>query len=177
MLDLLNKIPESVFNPQFTGNVHVIYLIIQILFIAVSLFFLVSIIYTFFKTTWFRRYALWDFQEFITYRPYGVKKLSRQWLKTKARLNTGMESEYKLAVVEADSVLDETLSKMGFGGQSLGERLEKLSAVSLPNINEVKETHKARNNMIHDPNYRLNLDDAKKAIDVYEKALIDLQAL
>jgi hypothetical protein len=88
-----------------------------------------------------------------------------------------LESEYKLAVIEADSVLDDILKRMGFAGQTLGERLEKLTSASLTNIEEVREAHKTRNNIVHDPNYRLSLDEARKLISIYEKALVDLQAL
>ncbi|PIR71619.1 MAG: hypothetical protein COU43_01525, partial [Candidatus Nealsonbacteria bacterium CG10_big_fil_rev_8_21_14_0_10_37_25] len=95
----------------------------------------------------------------------------------KRRLETEMESEWKLAVIEADKIMDDILNRMGFGGKSLGERLGKLTAVSLPNIEEVKEAHKIRNNIIHDPTYRLSLEEAKRVIAIYEKALTDLQAL
>ena len=88
-----------------------------------------------------------------------------------------MESEHKLAVIEADSMLDNILKRMGFGGESLGERLEKLTVASLPNIEDAKEAHKIRSNIIHDPAYKLSLDEAKRIIEIYEKALTDLQAL
>ena len=166
-----------ILNPHFSGNLQIAFLTIKIFMIVLSASLLGFIIYALVATTWLRRMILWDLQEFLTYRPYGVRRLMRQWLRVKARLDTGMESEYKLAVMEADSILDETLAKMGFSGKSLGERLEKLSAASLSNIDDVKRIHAIRNNIIHDPNYRLSLDDARKAIEVYEIGLTDLQAL
>jgi len=87
-----------------------------------------------------------------------------------------LESEYKLAVIEADNMVNETLKRMGYGGESLGERLEKLTAATLSNIEEIKEAHQVRNNIIHDPNYRLSLDDARKVLSIFEKAFKDLEA-
>ena len=88
-----------------------------------------------------------------------------------------MESEYKLAIIEADSILDEILKRMGYMGDSLGERLEKLTSASLPSLDEVKDAHKVRNNIVHDPDYKMTLDEARITIASFEKALVDLQAL
>lgn len=151
--------------------------VLRILFITISAFFIGFAIFALFKTTWFRRMIIWDLQEFFTYRPYGVRKLVKQWSKVRARLDTGMESEYKLAVIEADSILDDILRRMGFGGETLGERLEKITEATLPNLAEVLGAHKTRNNIVHDPNYRLTLDEVRKTLDIYERALTDLQAL
>jgi len=74
-------------------------------------------------------------------------------------------------------MLDDILKRMGYSGETLGERLNKLTIASLPNLEEAKEAHKIRNNIVHDPDYRLSLDEAKKTIETYERALTDLQAL
>lgn len=150
---------------------------LKIIFMLISAFFIAMIIFTFFRTTWFRRLTVWDWREFTTYRPYGVRKLEKQWQKIKLRLETAAESEYKLAIIEADSMLDDILKRMGIGGESLGERFEKINTVTLPNLSEAQEAHKIRNNIVHDPDYRLSLDEAKKTLAIYEKSLSDLQAL
>ncbi len=120
---------------------------------------------------------MWDLQEFTTYHPYGVKKLYKQWQKIKMRLDTGLESEHKLAVIEADSILDDTLKKSGFAGETLGEMLEKLTEATVTNLSDVIGAHKIRNNVVHDPDYQMSLDEAHYAIQAYEKALTDLQAI
>jgi len=154
------------------------FLIIKILFILFSAFLLGFIIFALAGgTLWLKRLIIWDWQEFFTFRPFGAKKETKQWLKIKERLDTGFESDYKLAVIEADNMLDENLIKMGYTGETLMEKLEKLTTVSLPNIEEVKEVHKIRNNIVHDPDYRLTLEEAKRTIEIFEKALTDLQIL
>ncbi len=169
----MEKIISYILSPPF-----IIWLfILKILFLILSLFFLGVVIFVLIKTTWIRRIIFWDAQEFLTYRSYGVRKIAKQWLKIRARLDTGMESEFKLAAIEADSMLDDILKRMGYGGESLGERLEKITVASLPNLDEVKVAHKTRNNIVHDPDYRLSLDEARKTLEIYEKTLTDLQAL
>ena len=173
LIKIIDELIPFIISPQFTGWL----LIIKILFIIFTLLLLGFIIFALLKTTWLKKLIIWDWLEFLTYRPFGLRKIEKEWQKIKRRLETEMESEWKLAVIEADKIMDDILNRMGFGGKSLGERLGKLTAVSLPNIEEVKEAHKIRNNIIHDPTYRLSLEEAKRVIAIYEKALTDLQAL
>ena len=91
-------------------------------------------------------------------------------------MDTGLESEYKLAVIETDSMLDDILRRMGYAGETLGERLEKLTSATLPNIEEIKEVHRIRTNIIHDPDYRISLDETRRVMGIYEQAFKDLQA-
>jgi hypothetical protein len=150
--------------------------VLKIIFIFVSALFLGFMIFALVKTTWLKRLILWDLQEFLTYNPYGARKLYKQWQEIKKRLDGGMESEYKLAVIEADSVLNDVLEKMGFGGATLGERLNRVAPETLPTLSEVVEAHKIRNNIVHDPDYQFSQEEAEKTMGVYEKALSDLQA-
>ena len=173
LIKIIDELIPFIISSQFTGWL----LIIKILFIIFTLLLLGFVIFALLKTTWLKKLIIWDWLEFLTYRPFGLRKIEKEWQKIKRRLETEMESEWKLAVIEADKIMDDILNRMGFGGKSLGERLGKLTAVSLPNIEEVKEAHKIRNNIIHDPTYRLSLEEAKRVIAIYEKALTDLQAL
>ena len=172
MEDLTQKLIPFLLSPQFEGWL----LTTKIAFIVLTFLFVIGIIIFLIESTWLKRLILEDTAEFLTFRPAGVRRIERVWLKTKVRLDTGLESEYKLAVIEADNILDDTLKRMEFSGETLGEKLRGLSAVSLPNIEEIKNAHQIRNNIIHDPDYRLSLEEARKTIDVYEKALRDLEA-
>ena len=156
---------------------HNIVSIARIVFIIISVLLFGFIIFGLVHTSWLRRLILWDWQEFLTHRPYGVRKFYRQWQKIKQRLDAGLESEYKLAAIEADSVLDDILKKMGFAGETLAERLTKLTEATITNLPEVLEAHKTRNNIVHDPDFKLTLDETRRALEVYEKALTDLHAL
>ena len=161
-----------ILNPTLSGWL----LILKILFIVAALIFLGFIIFALAKTSWLKRLLIWDLQEFLTFQPFGIRKIVRTWAKITNRLETGLESEAKLAVIEADSILNDILKRMGYGGEALGERLEKLTSATLPNLEQVCVVHKIRNNIVHDPDYRLTLDEARSVLDIYEQALRDLQA-
>jgi len=172
-MEILNEILNFILYPKIEGWL----LVLKIIFLTFGSFFLGFIIWALIKTSWLKRLVLWDLREFITYRPYGMKKYAKEWEKIKKKLETGLESEAKLAFIEADSLLNESLKRMGYAGESLGEKLNQLTEDVLSNIEEVQGVHKIRNNIIHDPTYKLNLEEAKRALSIYEKALTDLDAL
>ncbi|PIP24399.1 MAG: hypothetical protein COS25_02855 [Candidatus Nealsonbacteria bacterium CG02_land_8_20_14_3_00_37_10] len=175
-MEIIENFPENLIAFLISPPLNEWLLMIRIIFIASSLLLIGSIIFALLRSSWFKLIFLYDAAEILTYRPFGVKRIEKEWRKITARLDTGLESEYKLAVIEADNMVNETLKRMGYGGESLGERLEKLTAATLSNIEEIKEAHQVRNNIIHDPNYRLSLDDARKVLSIFEKAFKDLEA-
>ncbi len=168
--NILKDIISFIFYPEFSGW----FLIVKIVFMAISAFFLIFIILALIKTSWLKYLFLYDLFEFITYRPFGLKKMEKSWKKVVAKLDTGLESEYKLAIIEADNILNDTLKAMGFSGESLGQRLEKITPATITNIEEVKQAHQVRNDIIHDPNYKLSSDQAKKILLVFEKTFTNL---
>lgn len=150
---------------------------LKIVFIVFFLFFLGAAIYLLLRTRYLKFLFLENLFEFLTYRPYGVRKLAKIWAKIMARVETGTESEYKLAVIEADRLLDDTLKRMGYTGEGLGDRLKQLTKATLSNLDLLGEVHKIRNDIVHDPDYKLTLEQTKKTLETFEQALRDLQAL
>jgi hypothetical protein len=149
----------------------------KIVFIVFTAFFTGFLLFFIFRTKYFNDLFLRDFAEFFSQRVFLVSKLARQWEKIKKRLDSGTEAEYKLALIEADSLLDDILERMGYKGETLDERLKEVPKTFLSNIDEVEKAHQVRNDSVHNPDYHLTDDQAKEAMEIYEKALRDIEAL
>ena len=78
-----------------------------IILIALSVFVLV-------RSTWLKFLFFFDYTEFFTFRPYGLRKVVMKWAKIQQRLETASEAEYKLAGIEVDGMLSDILIRMGF---------------------------------------------------------------
>ncbi len=59
-------------------------------------------------------------------------------------------NDWKLAIIEADIILDDTLKQKGYAGNSLGERLKSISPNQLESLDDAWEAHKVRNRIAHD---------------------------
>lgn len=147
---------------------------VKILFFIVIVLFVTMIIIGVTKTPYLQLSMLGDAVEFVTYRPYGFPKMGRRWQKIMRRLDTGNESEYKLAIIEADALLDEMLKKMRLAGETTDERLQKITPFMIPNAEELKTSHQVRNSIVYDPDYRLSLSEARRVLLAYQKTFEEL---
>ena len=59
-------------------------------------------------------------------------------------------NDWKLAIIEADIILDDVLKQQGYVGNSLGERLKSISTNQLNSLNDAWEAHKVRNRIAHE---------------------------
>lgn len=80
---------------------------------------------------------------------YGVPKSNTQFASLQAHIESENPNDWKLAIIEADIILDEALRKAGYGGGSLGERLKSISPQHLQTIDEAWAAHKIRNQIAH----------------------------
>ncbi|MFH1175116.1 MAG: hypothetical protein V1698_00095 [bacterium] len=108
-----------------------------------------------------------------------VKKIPKTrlkflWNKAQRRLAIRNESDYKMAVIEADKILDKLLQAMGYKGESLGERLKVLTPSQIKNIDGIWNAHRLRNRIVHNPDEKITLDEAEKAMEEYGKVLEEL---
>ncbi len=176
-LDFLNIDFNAVISFLTSAEIQEKLLPVRIAFLVISGIFLGIIVFILLTSHYLQWLFIQDMWEFITYRPFGAKRITRRWRKILKRLETETESEYKLAVIEADDLLDSSLKRMGYAGQNLEERLDKLTSATLPNIEAVKKAHQTRNDIVHDPDYRLSLEEVKKTLDIYDQAFRSLQIL
>ena len=82
----------------------------------------------------------------------------------------------KVAIIEADKLLDHVLKAMLMPGETLGERL-KMAAYKYPNIRKIWPAHKLRNQLVHESSSELTVRQAKGALSDYEAALKMLNVL
>lgn len=84
-------------------------------------------------------------------------------------------NDWKLAIIEADIILDEALKGRGYAGNSLGERLKSISTTQLSTLNEAWEAHKIRNRIAHEgADFVLTKRIAEETIDRYRRVFNEL---
>ncbi|MBI2644068.1 MAG: hypothetical protein HYW95_01005 [Candidatus Wildermuthbacteria bacterium] len=149
----------------------------QILLGAFGIFFFVFIVYALLHTSWLREKMLEDITEFTRYKAYGLHRRERQWQRIMRRLEMANEGEWKLSILEADQMLDEVLQRLQVRGASPDERLVNATEPLVPDLASLKEAHTVRNNIVHDPDYRLRKDEAMRVLRLYEEVLTGLDLI
>lgn len=136
-----------------------------------GLFFLFFIVFALVKSSFLYYLIFIDAREFVTFRAFGLRRMAQRWEQALRRLETANEAEYKLAIIEIDSMIDESLKRLGFTGETLEDRLQSVPSAVLSNIKELEEAHRVRNNIVHDPNFILSLTLARRVMGIYEQSL------
>jgi len=175
VVETIVRIADFIVFPEFSGWLA----ILKFLLLGISIFAVFFIIWAMaIRTDFLKWWLIWDIKEFLTYRPYGVPKATKKWAKIREKLKKNSELERKLAVIEADALLDKSLKDLKIGGATLEESLRKrIGPYTISNIEEVKRAHQIRNKIVHQPETSLALEEAEEVLDIYEKALKDLGML
>lgn len=85
-------------------------------------------------------------------------------------------NDWKLAIIEADIILDDILKKRGYAGNSLGERLKSISPHQLKTLNDAWEAHKVRNRIAHDgADFVLTKRVAHETITQYRRVFAEFE--
>ncbi len=91
--------------------------------------------------------------------------------------NSIRDSEWKLAIVEADKLVDEVLQERGFPGETMGERLMLMAPNQLASLQDLWDAHKLRNLLVHEMNYQMKHEQALAATRAFERVLRELGAI
>lgn len=103
----------------------------------------------------------------------GIK--SDKFAELQAHLDSDNPNDWKLAIIEADIILDATLKRQGYAGPTLGDRLKSISPETLHSIDDAWQAHKVRNQIAHaGADFVLTQRIAREAIMQYERVFKEL---
>lgn len=98
----------------------------------------------------------------------GVK--NPRWEGVLNHLFSENSGDWKLAIIEADSMLEELMDQMGYKGDNLGEKLKVVDRVRFRSIDDAWEAHIVRNRIAHEGlQFELTQREAKRVIALYEQ--------
>jgi hypothetical protein len=104
-------------------------------------------------------------------------RLAGRWSSVQGKLDSPREQDWKLAILEADTIADEALKATGVGGSSFGDRLSQVPVGQLSSLDGLWWAHKVRNRVAHELDYFLRYTEARQAVQYYEAALRELGML
>ena len=94
---------------------------------------------------------------------------NKRWSKIQSLIRSYNSNDWKQAIIEADIILDEMLKKMGYKGNSIGDRLKTVEPSDFTTLDSAWEAHKFRNRIAHGSDYNISKDEAEEVIKRYEE--------
>lgn len=100
--------------------------------------------------------------------------IHKKWNKMILVIKSGDERDLRLAIIEADSLIDEILKDHGHLGNDMGERMKSIHSSEFENLDDLWMAHKTRNRLVHESGYKISKEEAKKIIAIYHKCMENL---
>jgi hypothetical protein len=95
---------------------------------------------------------------------------NERWLKILEYLFSPNASDWKLAIIEADLLLDSLMTQLGFKGETLGDKLKSVDRDKFRNLTIAWEVHTVRNRIAHEGSaFEVSQHEAKRVIALYEQ--------
>lgn len=104
------------------------------------------------------------------------QEVTQRWTEIRAVSGQNGQMGMKMALMEADKLLDSALKSIMMPGDTLGERL-KSACYKYPKLKEVWWAHKLRNQLVHEHDFKLSERETRRALDEFERALKTLNIL
>ncbi len=153
------------------------------------------ILFSLYTIAWWMKYILWllivVFAGTIAYITYDLTRVrnnvrmklnqvadetisiplstNKNWDKVIMHVESYNESEWRLAVIEADMMLAELLDTMNLQGDSIGDKLKGVEKSDFNTLDLAWEAHKVRNQIAHDPSFVLTQREARRVISLFEQ--------
>lgn len=164
-----------------TGLLHILgtlWSVYVILAYLVTLVFLVLFVYASIRYKELQDAAAEDFKEAEKQykRMYaGPSMTNERWVELTKHIESANPNDWKLAIIEADILLDDALKKMGYAGASLGERLKSISPQSMDTLDDAWQAHRMRNQIAHaGADFILTHKMANETITRYQRVFEEL---
>ena len=111
-------------------------------------------------------------------RESSVSIETQRWARIMEKINSENEADWKVAILEADAILEDIVGTMNLAGLSMGDKLKNVEPSDFLTLESAWEAHKTRNAIAHDiDGVPLSRREAQRVIALYEKVLREFKYL
>ncbi|HEY9582950.1 MAG TPA: hypothetical protein VJK09_01385 [Candidatus Paceibacterota bacterium] len=96
------------------------------------------------------------------------RKHTEAWQEIVEHIKSDNEADWKIAILEADSLLGELVEGLGYPGDNLGEKLKAVPKGEILSLDSAWAAHKMRNRIAHEGNLKLSRRDLGETLAQFE---------
>ena len=167
----------SVDESQFSAWLAHLWLLIIIIGYALAVAAFIAIIYVLVRLFELRKKE----KEFYTTpiaSPEAIGGSNPRWLHIETLASSGVASDWRTAIIEADILLDDLLTQQGYEGAGVGEKLKNAESSEFSTLQDAWEAHKVRNQIAHEGSaFDLSETLARRTIARYESVFREFKLI
>lgn len=99
-----------------------------------------------------------------------IPKTHLRWQRVLEQVNGENEQGWRLAILEADIMLNELLDVLGYRGETMADKMRQVDRANFHSIDMAWEAHRVRNRIAHEGSaHDMTGYDARRTIELYER--------
>ena len=101
-----------------------------------------------------------------------------RWRYIQTLIESPNESDWRVAIIESDTMLLEVLAERGYEGDTVAEKLKGATATSFPSIQNAWDAHAVRNEIAHGgSDFPLSQVEARRVIKMFQNVFEELNVI
>lgn len=111
-----------------------------------------------------------------TVTAHDIPKTQLRWNRVVLEANSDNEQQWRLAILEADIMLNELLDTLGYRGETLADKMRSVDRADFNTIDLAWEAHRARNRIAHEgSDMQLDAREARRIVELYQRVFREFQ--
>jgi hypothetical protein len=107
-----------------------------------------------------------------------VLNINPRWQSIETHIESQNENDWRLAIIDADIMLDELLDNLSVTGETIGDKLKRVEKSDFNTIDNAWEAHKVRNQIAHEgQNFLLTAREARRIIELYRSVFEEFKII
>lgn len=103
--------------------------------------------------------------------------MKERWHATMTKFALGTPEAARVAIIEADTLVDTALKNMQIEGEHLADRLSNLASDDILSMPRIWRAHRMRNDLVHTPGFAVTPQDADRTMHDYEAFLKEIEVI
>ncbi|MFH0891004.1 MAG: hypothetical protein V1856_03155 [Candidatus Liptonbacteria bacterium] len=154
-----------------------IYTTLKVIFIILDVILLGIFIFAFVKSLEYRPHLELTRKTKSEGKTLKLDLIQSRWKKILQRKKEGNLDSLRIAIIEADALVDDVLKQKGVPGEHMADRLSNLDTEDLPSIEKLWGAHRLRNDLVHTSGFFVSTDDTARTLEDYQTFLKELGVL
>ncbi|VAW33331.1 hypothetical protein MNBD_CPR01-566 [hydrothermal vent metagenome] len=101
-----------------------------------------------------------------------------RWKQVEELISGENVNDWRQAIIEADIILGEVLTRQGYKGETIGEQLKQIERADFDSLDNAWEAHKVRNMIAHSGSaFALSETLARRTISHYKKVFHEFEVI
>jgi len=99
-----------------------------------------------------------------------IPRTQLRWQRITDEIMSDDQGKWRLAILEADIILNELLDSLGYKGETMADKMKQIDVSMFNTIDYAWEAHKVRNTIAHEgSDFELTDREARRVIRMYER--------